>query len=94
MARKKGAAGPSILRSRVKWITVLAWADMGDESAASNAKAADRVSRLRSTMAILSSPFTINPMLPKCVELRMHKCCLKSVGCNGAHVTTGDVVQW
>src|SRR5208282_1045685 len=70
MARKKGAAGPSILRSSVKRMAVPASAASGHTSAANNvrpasaannvrresatdaARAADRVSRVRSTMAM------------------------------------------
>src|SRR5581483_4096344 len=55
MATKKGAAGPSILRSNFRWTAVSAPAGNGQANAAARSGAANRVSRMRSTIIMPGS---------------------------------------
>jgi len=71
MARKMGAAVPSILRSSARRIVISAWAGRGPNnkgadarSAANHATAADRVCRVRSRMAMPGSLFSSAGLLP------------------------------
>src|ERR1700689_1383950 len=49
MARKKGAAGPSILRSNFRWTAVSAATGKGQQKAVARTGTANRVSRMRAT---------------------------------------------